>query len=99
MQDQVPYFNFIELVANVSPRVWLDQRYIAYAEFYTILDPLSTVEWVLIGVGIGFVVLVIIVLAGVGVARSRAATGTRRGERGAGAEMVQLRGSNRITEE
>ena len=64
-----------------------------YAQFYTILDPLSTMEWILIGVGIGLVVLVIIVVIAVCLARRMSSSGSRRGESGSGPEMVQLRGS------
>ena len=79
-------------------RVWISQRYAQYAEFYTILDPLSTMEWILIGVGIGVVVLVIIVVIALCLTRMKS-SGSRRGDRGAGAEMVQLRSSNRIKTE
>ena len=81
-------------------RAWLDQRYLGYAEYITILDPISTLEWILIGVGVGVVVVVLIVISGVCLCRrGRAAPTKRRRERGAGAEMVQLRGSNRIDAE
>ena len=49
----------------------------------------------MIGVGIGVVVLLIIVVIGVCLTR-KTSSGSRRGDRGAGAEMVQLRSSNRI---
>ena len=80
-------------------RAWINQRYAQYAEFYSILDPLSTIEWILIEVGIGVVVLVIIVVIAVCLARKKSSgsrRGDRRGDRGAGAEMVQLRSCNRV---
>ena len=63
------------------------------------MDPLSTLQWVLIGVGIGFVVLVIIVFIGICLARRRSPSVKRRPGRGAGQEMAKLRGSNRINTE
>ena len=85
-------FYFVQEMKYLSFRVWIDQRYLKYAQFYTILDPLSTLEWILIGVGIGVVVLVIIVVIGVCLARRKSSSGFRR-ENGSGPEMVQLRGS------
>ena len=38
---------------NFVYRAWLDQRYLGYAEYVTILDNMTTLEWILIGVGIG----------------------------------------------
>ena len=64
-------------------RAWISQRYLQYAEFYTILDPLFTMEWIFIGVGIGAVVLLIIVAIGVCLTK-KTSSGSRRGDRGAG---------------
>ena len=84
---------------NCVYRAWLDQRYLGYAEYVTILDHnMTTLEWILIGVGIGVVVMMVCV--GVCLCRrSRTTSAKRRRERGAGAEMVQLRGSNRLDAE
>jgi len=40
-------------------RQWIDARYLQYAMFHTILDPLTTTEWIIIGVAIGIFVLII----------------------------------------
>ena len=79
---------------NCVYRAWLDQRYLGYAEYVTILDHMTTLEWILIGVGIG-VGVVMMVCVGVCLCRRRRTTSAkRRRERGAGAEMVQLRGGS-----
>ena len=92
------YGFYVEMGYCCCYRAWISQRYLQYAEFYIILDPLSNIEWILIGVGIGVVVLVIIVVIAVCLTRKKS-SGSRRGDRGAGAEMVQLRSSNRIKTE
>ena len=84
---------------NCLYRAWLDQRYLGYAEYVTILDHISTLEWILIGVGVGVVVLVIVCIGVCVCRRRRTAPAKRRRERGAGAEMVQLRESSRIDAE
>ena len=85
---------------NCVYRAWLDQRYLGYAEYVTILDHMTTLEWILIGVGIGVAVVLVMVCVGVCLCRRRRTTSAkRRRERGAGAEMVQLRGSNRLDAE
>jgi len=70
--------------------MWIDERYLKYAEFYTVVYPLSPLQWVLIGVGIGVVVLIIIVVISVCIVR-RNASRFRRRERETGPEMVQLK--------
>jgi len=45
-------------------RVWIDDKYLEYAEWITILDPLSTAQWIMIGVGIGVGVLILLGIAG-----------------------------------
>jgi len=73
---------------NCRARVWIDERYAKYAEFVTVLDPITTMEWVLIGVGIGVAVVIIAVILGVCLTRNRRNTRERPGYR---SEMVQLK--------